>query len=102
MALGLLHMLNAATGTEDAVRGAVRLQEMRQSLQDHNDSYYNKIYDRVDRYQSNLTDYQYHTNKRLDYLESRLKKIEASSTGFPVTINNQNGNSEASVVTSDK
>ncbi len=101
LGFSLFLMYSAASNTDEAVRGAIRTQEMKRSIEDQNISYYNKIYNRVDRYTTNLTDYQYNTNKRLDHLEERIKRLEASNLAFPVTINNQNGNSEASIVTND-
>lgn len=86
------HMYYSYDPVGDAVRTNIREQELEDRLVKVVDEYFNKIYNRVDNYSTDLTTYKYQTDKKIEALETRIKRLEniAEKENGGLVINNQN------------
>lgn len=70
------------------------LQSAENRLEEQNEQYYNELYERYSRIHRDLNDYQYQTNKRLEWLENRITTMEKSIKEGGISINQTQINGE--------
>lgn len=90
--LCVTHLYHTWDHSESSLELGVRNQRLEESIIGSVDDYFNKLYDRVERYSTNLDEHIYTETKRVNYLEARIDRLEKllGEQSQGLVINNQN------------